>query len=159
MRLYNGEWQQDATGVANVVLLVSGVLAPPTSDSRTVQFHDSTHTALDAVLERSLQPLVRNSVDFSYAILNDLAMLLQPQDEERAAALVLAALADVYRIFHVASKAHQSDADVKKNWMALKRKAHFYMVWSNEACDTSLLHELGSEVRTESTQAAILLTF
>lgn len=137
MRLWQGDWHDDAQDAASTVLQLSALL-------NSKQPHESVSAAMEAVAERAVRHSVLSRVAV-VAAMGDVPLLLQRHD------YALAGLADLHELFASIlrensnnknkdkDKATNKDANKQHTLTCHERKLYFHLVYLNSLSPLELL--------------------
>lgn len=129
LRLYNGDWQSDASGAAMVILSVSSVLGPAAQPESILE-------AVSYCLEQTCSPAFRHmgGLQFGFAVLDDVTSLIF-----LGSAALVCALCDLQRLIQAAEKELKFEkprkaksTEIKSKLNAAERKIYFIMCWVYE---------------------------
>ncbi|XP_040366734.1 zinc finger HIT domain-containing protein 2 isoform X2 [Rosa chinensis] len=149
LRLYNGDWQSDATGSAMVVLSVSSVLGQGGQPETVLE-------ALSYCLEQTCSPAFRQmgGVQFGLGLVDDVITLLT-----LGTPALLCLLCDLQRMVQAGETELKSEkprksrrAEIRSKLKQAERKIYFLMCWVHEQPGEAW-SSLGAIVRAEKSSA------
>ncbi|KAM5571268.1 hypothetical protein ABKV19_011730 [Rosa sericea] len=149
LRLYNGDWQSDATGSAMVVLSVSSVLGQGGQPETVLE-------ALSYCLEQTCSPAFRQmgGLQFGLGLIDDVITLLT-----LGTPALLCLLCDLQRMVQAGETELKSEkprksrrAEIRSKLKQAERKIYFLMCWVHEQPGEAW-SSLGAIVRAEKSSA------
>lgn len=149
LRVYNGDWQSDATGSAMVVLSVSSVLGQGGQPETVLE-------ALSYCLEQTCSPAFRQmgGLQFGLGLVDDVISLLT-----LGSPALLCLLCDLQRMVQLGESELKSEkprksrrAEIRSKLKLAERKIYFIMCWVHEQPGEAW-SSLGAIVRAEKSSA------
>lgn len=129
LRLYNGDWQSDATGSAMVVLSISSVLSQGGQPETVME-------ALSYCLEQTCSPNYRHmgGLQFGLVLINDVISLLS-----LGGPALICALCDLRRLIQAGEKEVKAEksrtsrrSEIRSKLKVADRKVYFIICWVHE---------------------------